>query len=89
MPPPAVFAIGVLLDLLGYLPLGVGVLTLLVTHGIALRLRRFLGQQGFAVTWLAFLPVAAGAAHTAVLLASGVVVVLGGPGRGGGERELE
>ena len=72
MPPPAVFAIGVLLDLLGYLPLGVGVLTLLVTHGIALRLRRFLGQQGFAVTWLAFLPVAAGAA----LLSWGLVSVL-------------
>ncbi len=62
MPPPAVFGIGVLLDLLGYLPLGVGVLTLLLAHGIALRWRRFLGQQGFALTWLAFLPVAAGAA---------------------------
>ncbi len=62
MPPPAVFAIGVLLDLLGYLPLGVGVLTLLVTHGIALRWRRFLGQQGFALSWLAVLPIAAGAA---------------------------
>ncbi len=62
MPPPAVFAIGVLLDLLGYLPLGVGVLTLLLSHGIALRLRRFLAQQGFALSWLAFVPVAVGAA---------------------------
>ena len=62
MPPPAVFAVGVLLDLLGYLPLGVGVLTLLLAHGIALRWRRFLAQQGFALTWLAFLPVAVGAA---------------------------
>ena len=62
MPPPAVFAIGFLLDLLGYLPLGVGVLTLLLVHGFALRLRRFLAQQGFALSWLAFVPVAAGAA---------------------------
>ena len=62
MPPPAVFGIGVVLDLLGYLPLGVGVLTLLVAHGIALRWRRFLSRQGFAMSWLAFQPVAAGAA---------------------------
>ena len=39
MPPPVVFVIGLLLDLLGYLPLGVGVLTLLVVHGLALRWR--------------------------------------------------
>lgn len=62
MPPPAVFAIGVLLDLLGYLPLGVGVLTMLCVHGAALRWRRFLAQQSFAVVWLAFVPLAAGAA---------------------------
>ena len=62
MPPPAVFLIGVLQDLLGYLPLGVGVLSLLLAHGIALRWRRFLGQQGFALNWLAFAPVALGAA---------------------------
>ena len=72
MPPPAVFAIGVLFDLLGYLPLGVGVLTLLLAHGIALRWRRFLAQQGFALTWLAFLPVAIGAA----LLSWGLVALL-------------
>ena len=30
--------------------------------GFALRLRRFLAQQGFALSWLAFVPVAAGAA---------------------------
>ena len=62
LPPPVVFALGVLLDLLGYLPLGVGVLILLVTQGLALRGRRFLGQQGFAVVWLAFSVVAFGAA---------------------------
>lgn len=62
MPPPVVFLIGVLLDLRGYLPLGVGVLTVLTVHGFALRWRRFLVEQGFALTWLAFLPIACGAA---------------------------
>jgi hypothetical protein len=36
MPPPVVFLLGLLTDLLGYAPPGVGVLTLLVTHGLAL-----------------------------------------------------
>ena len=35
-PPPVVFLIGLLFDLLGYLPLGVGPLTLLVVHGLTL-----------------------------------------------------
>ncbi|HEY7576283.1 MAG TPA: rod shape-determining protein MreD [Acetobacteraceae bacterium] len=54
MPPPAVFLIGLLLDLLGYLPLGVGVLTLLMVHGLAVRWRPALTRQGFAAVWLAF-----------------------------------
>ena len=37
MPPPVVFLIGLLLDLLGYFPLGVGVFTLLALHGFAMR----------------------------------------------------
>jgi rod shape-determining protein MreD len=72
MPPVAVFGIGLLLDLLGYTPLGVGVLVLLLAHGIARRGRRFLGQQGFAMNWLAFVPVGTGAA----LLSWGLVVAL-------------
>ena len=62
MPPPAVFVIGLLLDLLDWLPMGTGVLTLLIVHGVALRWRRFLGRQGFALVWLAFSAVAASAA---------------------------
>jgi rod shape-determining protein MreD len=62
MPPAAVFAIGILLDLLGYLPLGVGALMLLTSHAIALRWRHFLSQQRFALNWLAFVPIAAAAA---------------------------
>ncbi|MDR3536990.1 MAG: rod shape-determining protein MreD [Acetobacteraceae bacterium] len=65
MLPPLVFLIGMLLDLMGYLPLGVGVLTLLCTHGVAVRWRRQLAPQGFALVWLAFLPVAAMAAALA------------------------
>jgi rod shape-determining protein MreD len=62
MSPPVVFLIGVLLDLLGYLPPGVGPLTMLTTYGIAQWLRRFLSQQGFAVIWLIFIGVACGIA---------------------------
>lgn len=55
LPPPVVFVIGLLLDLLGYLPIGVGVLTLLILHGVVLRSRRSLAQQGFIVVWLTLL----------------------------------
>jgi len=68
MPPPVVFGIGLLLDLLGYLPLGSGVLTLLLVHGIALAWRRFLARQGFALIWLAFIVIAAAAAALVWLL---------------------
>ena len=46
MAPPMVLALGVLLDLIGILPLGVGALTMLTTHGIAQRLRHFLSRHG-------------------------------------------
>ena len=62
MAPPVVFAIGLLLDLLDWLPFGAGVLTLLIVHGVAQRWRRVLSRHGFALVWLAFAVVAAGAA---------------------------
>jgi rod shape-determining protein MreD len=58
MAPPIVFLLGLFLDLLGFLPLGVGGVTMLATHGIAHWLRRFLSRQGFAVVWLIFTTVA-------------------------------
>ncbi len=61
MPPPAVFVLGLLCDLLGLSPVGASVLTLLVAHGVATRWRRVLVRQGFAVVWLAFAALAAGA----------------------------
>jgi rod shape-determining protein MreD len=62
LPPSVVFLIGLLLDLLGYLPLGVGVLTLLCVLAAASVSRRFLAQRGFLWTWCAFALVASGAA---------------------------
>jgi len=57
-PPPVVFAVGVLLDLLGYLPLGVGVFTLLCVHSVATSLRRWLAPRGFIWIWIVFALVA-------------------------------
>jgi rod shape-determining protein MreD len=70
MPPPAVFLIGLLADLLGLAPIGVSVLTLLIAHGLALRWRRVLVRQGFLLVWLVFIAVAAGAASLSWALTS-------------------
>jgi rod shape-determining protein MreD len=58
LPPPVVFVVGLLMDLLGYLPLGVGVFTLLAVQGVALALRRSLARRGFAWIWIVFAMVA-------------------------------
>ena len=76
MPPPVVFLLGVLADLLGYMPVGVGVLTLMIAHAAAFRVRRGLTKQGFAVNWLAFAPVAIFGAALPWLLASALRVAL-------------
>jgi len=61
LPAPAVFAVGVLGDLLGMAPLGVGTLVILLVYGVALSQRRaFLGQP-FLVVWWGFMMIAAGA----------------------------
>lgn len=70
MPPPVVFALGALSDLLGLSPVGVSVLTLLVVHGLALSWRRGLTRQGFLIVWLAFIGIAAGSAATEWVLTS-------------------
>jgi len=68
-PPPFVFMIGVLLDLLGYLPPGAGVFTLLAVQSVALALRRDLASGGFARVWLVFGMVACAASVVIWLLA--------------------
>ena len=61
LPPPIVFLLGLLFDLLGYLPIGTGVLTLLLVHGLAGLWRRRLTQQVFFAVWVVFIGVGAGA----------------------------
>jgi rod shape-determining protein MreD len=80
MPPAMVFAIGLLVDLLNWAPPGVGVLALLLAHGLALRWRRVLVRQGFLLVWLAFVAVAAGAAALEWALASLLTFQLLPPG---------
>ncbi len=62
MPPPAAFGLGLLTDLLTVGPFGAGTLTLLLTHGVAVRWRGFLARQSFLLVWLAFCAFAAAAA---------------------------
>jgi rod shape-determining protein MreD len=62
VPPPLVFLIGVLADLLGEMPIGSDVLVLLLTQLLVIRSRRFLPQKGFLFVWLVFVAVAAVAA---------------------------
>jgi rod shape-determining protein MreD len=82
MPPVVVFAVGLLVDLLGYAPPGVGVLTLLIAHGLALRWRRELVRQGFLLVWLAFVGVGVGAAALQWALTSLLIFRLLPPGPG-------
>ena len=70
MPAGAVFALGLLLDLLAQGPVGVGVLIVLLTHATALRNRRWLARQGFALVWLVFIVVAVLAAALEWVLVS-------------------
>ncbi len=70
MPSVAVFATGLLADLLGEWPLGVGTLGLLAVHGAATRLRPALFRQGLPSVWLAFLATAAGVAALGWALSS-------------------
>jgi rod shape-determining protein MreD len=68
MPPPAVFVLGLLQDLLTMSPLGIGVVTLLVAHALAVAWRRFLVRQSFLAVWVAFCILAAGSAALCWLL---------------------
>ena len=67
MPPPLVFVIGLLVDLLGYLPLGVRRVTLLAVHGIAVSMRRPLAARGLRgdLAGFAWLPLTAAVADVA------------------------
>jgi rod shape-determining protein MreD len=62
VPPPLVFLIGLLGDLLGQITIGSTVLVLLLTQLFVIRSRRYLPQKGFLFVWLVFVAVAAVAA---------------------------
>ena len=68
MPVWAIFLIGLFHDLLAAGPPGVGILSLLLVHGLVESLRRFLVGAGFLSIWLVFVPVAAAASLAAWLL---------------------
>ncbi|MDT8265645.1 rod shape-determining protein MreD, partial [Roseomonas sp. DSM 102946] len=68
MPALAVFGLGFLQDLLNFAPLGQGILTLLLVHGTAFRLRRFVARRSFATVWLIFCAFALAVAGLSYLL---------------------
>ena len=70
LPPAAVFAIGVLQDILTGGPVGLLALVLLLVQALAVSQRRILLGQGFTVEWAGLLLVTAGAGLVSWLLAS-------------------
>jgi rod shape-determining protein MreD len=72
MGPAVVFGLGLLQDLLTFAPLGVGILTLLLSHAVAMRLRRLLVRQRFLLVWLAVAAIAAAAVALGYVLNAGL-----------------
>ena len=70
LPAPAVFAIGLIGDLMGSAPLGVGTLILLLVYAVALSQRRLFFGQPFLVVWWGFLMIAAAAMSLGWILSS-------------------
>ncbi|HEY5300536.1 MAG TPA: rod shape-determining protein MreD [Acetobacteraceae bacterium] len=70
MPALAVFAIGLLSDLLGWLPIGIGAVTLLGARVAALRLRPVLAGHGIGLVWIAFVGTAIAVGTATWVLAS-------------------
>jgi len=70
MPAPLVFALGLLLDLLGQEPVGIQILALLLIHAAALKLRRTLTRSSFSIVWMVFIMLSAAFALTEWLLVS-------------------
>jgi len=62
LPFVAVFAAGLLLDMLTGAPVGISSLVLLLAYGLVLSQRDHLLMRGFTVVWLGFLVIAAAAA---------------------------
>lgn len=67
---PVVFCLGLLLDLLGFAPLGVEAFVFLLLHGVAVHTRFGLMQLNFLVLWVVFSLLASGACWLTWFLAS-------------------
>lgn len=80
MPPAAVFAIGLLCDLFGWIPIGIGAITLLAAQAAALRLRAAVARRGRIVVWFAFPAVATAVAAATWGFASLLTLALLPPG---------
>lgn len=76
LPAHAVFAIGLLVDLLSGGPVGVNTLVLLSVYGVIYSQRRFFIGKTFQITWLGFAFVAAAAALQSWILVSAFHVTL-------------
>ncbi|MBT6095714.1 MAG: rod shape-determining protein MreD [Rhodospirillaceae bacterium] len=70
MPGYAVFAIGLLQDVLGGTPLGLFTLLYLVAYGVVVSQQRFLTGKAFFVVWLGFVLISAGVMALAWILLS-------------------
>jgi|TARA_B100001964_G_C14243808_1_gene606406 rod shape-determining protein MreD len=79
MPAYAVFVIGLLQDTLTGTPLGVYVLTYLIVYGTVVWQRRFLVGKSFAVIWVGFSLVGAGAMIIGWVLISSYHTVFASP----------
>jgi rod shape-determining protein MreD len=79
MPAYAVFLIGLLQDILTGTPLGINVMAYLIVYGTVVWQRRFLVGKSFAVIWVGFSLVAAGAVVISWVLVSAYHTVLADP----------
>jgi len=76
LPASVVFLIGVLQDVLGGTPVGVNALVFLAVYGAVLSQKRFLTGKSFAILWLGFALIAAGAMALSWLVVSALSVTL-------------
>jgi rod shape-determining protein MreD len=79
MPPWAIFLVGLMHDALTGVPLGTSGLVLLMVYGVMLTQRDFFVGKSFAILWMGFALVAAGALILGWLAVSAFHVRLVGP----------
>jgi rod shape-determining protein MreD len=75
LPPPAVFVVGLMQDVLGGGPIGLNALMLLAVHGLLVNQRRVFIARAFPIAWAGFVLVAFGAAALAWAIASAYYTV--------------